>query len=104
MGHPLKRLLAKDATRTQRESYEIVGNQQLQKSLAPVRNWYRLSHTYNMELHKVFRLNIPAVRRYQGEHKVLHFIGKDKPWHCVDGIVEMPEDPSPYLLFYAEMV
>ncbi len=48
-----------------------------------------------MELHKVFRLNIPAVRRYQGEHKVLHFIGKDKPWHCVDGISRDARGPKP---------
>jgi glycogenin len=67
-------------------------------------NWYRLSFTYNMEMHKVFRLNIPAVLRYRNEHKVLHFIGKDKPWHFEDGQVEVPEDASPYFKFYAEMV
>ena len=70
----------------------------------PARNWYRLSYTYNMEMHKVFRMYIPAVLRYRDEHKVLHFIGKDKPWHFDDGRVDVPDDASEYFKFYAEMV
>lgn len=68
------------------------------------RNWHRLSFTYNMEMHKVYRFYIPAVLRYAPEHKVLHFIGKEKPWHFPDGRVDVPEDASPYFRFYAEMV
>lgn len=44
----------------------------------------------------------PAVRRYQDEVKVLHFIGKDKPWHFADGRVDT--DGSAYGHVYAEMV
>jgi glycogenin glucosyltransferase len=73
-------------------------------SAEPKRNWFRLSFTYNMEMHRVFRLNIPAVRRYKNERKVLHFIGKEKPWHFDDGNVPAPENASPYSEFYAEMV
>ena len=57
-----------------------------------------------MALHKVFRLNIPAVLRHRAEHTVLHFIGRDKPWHFVNGKVEKPEESSPYFEFYTEMV
>jgi glycogenin glucosyltransferase len=68
------------------------------------RNWFRLSFTYNMEMHKVYRYYIPAVLRYRDEHKILHFIGKDKPWHFPDGHVETPDDANAYFGFYAEMV
>lgn len=44
----------------------------------------------------------PAVRRYQDEVKVLHFIGKDKPWHFADGRIDT--DGSAYGQIYAEMV
>ncbi|KAF9881211.1 glycogenin [Colletotrichum karsti] len=71
---------------------------------AEERNWYRLSFTYNMEMHKVYRFYIPAALRYRDEHKVLHFIGKDKPWHFDDGRVEVEDDAGPYQRFYADMV
>ncbi|OLN85018.1 Glycogenin-1-like protein 2 [Colletotrichum chlorophyti] len=68
------------------------------------RNWFRLSFTYNMEMHKVYRFYVPAALRYRDEHKVLHFIGKDKPWHFEDGRIEAPDDAGPYHDFYADMV
>ncbi|KAJ9148391.1 Glycogenin [Pleurostoma richardsiae] len=68
------------------------------------KNWFRLSYTYNIEMHKVFRMYIPAVLRYREEHKVLHFIGKEKPWHFLDGEIEVPEGASPYFKFYVDMV
>ncbi|WYZ38835.1 hypothetical protein EsH8_III_000749 [Colletotrichum jinshuiense] len=68
------------------------------------RNWFRLSFTYNMEMHKVYRFYIPAAMRYKDDHKVLHFIGKDKPWHFDEGRVEVPADGGAYQQFYADMV
>lgn len=68
------------------------------------RNWYRLSFTYNMEMHKVYRFWVPAALRYRDEHKVLHFIGEDKPWHFDEGRVEVPDDAGVYQHFYADMV
>ena len=94
-GHPVKELLHKkcdlDATKTP-------GNK------PSSRNWYRLSFTYNMEMHKVYRMYISAVHRYQDEHKILHFIGKDKPWHFPDGKVDDEGDTSAYSKFYIDMV
>ncbi|KAL8348723.1 hypothetical protein RB598_001815 [Gaeumannomyces tritici] len=66
--------------------------------------WHRLSFTYNIEMHRVYRLYMPAILRYRDEHKVLHFIGRDKPWHFADGMVDVSKDPSPYSRFYADMV
>lgn len=86
-GHPMKQLLAEK---------ENIG--------CTIHSWYRLSFTYNMEMHKVYRMYIPAVRRYQHEHKVLHFIGKEKPWHFPNGEVDHVENASAYYLFYGEMV
>jgi glycogenin glucosyltransferase len=68
------------------------------------RNWYRLSFTYNLEMHKVFRLNIPAILRYRDELRILHFIGKDKPWHFDCDKIERPVDANAYFDFYIEMV
>lgn len=68
------------------------------------KGWFRLSFTYNMEMHKVYRLYIPAAMRYQDEHRILHFIGKQKPWHFEDGQVQLEEDAGPYDKFYADMV
>ncbi|GKT49180.1 glycogenin-1 [Colletotrichum spaethianum] len=68
------------------------------------RNWFRLSFTYNMEMHRVYRFYIPAALRYKDEHKILHFIGKDKPWHYEGGKVDMPDDAGAYQHFYADMV
>lgn len=86
-GHPMKQLLAKN---------ENIG--------CDIHSWYRLSFTYNMEMHKVYRMYIPAALRYRTEHKVLHFIGKEKPWHFSNGEVGHMEDASAYSLFYGEMV
>jgi glycogenin glucosyltransferase len=86
-GHPMKQLLAKE---------ENIG--------CAIHSWYRLSFTYNMEMHKVYRMYIPAARRYQLEHKVLHFIGNEKPWHFPNGEVDHVENPSAYSRFYGEMV
>jgi glycogenin glucosyltransferase len=94
-GHPMKPLLATDT-----EAGRTVGTH----AERTAHTWYRLSFTYNMEMHKVYRFYIPAVLRYRREHKVLHFIGKDKPWHFADGKVENPEDAPAYFQFYAEMV
>ncbi|KLU90050.1 D-galacturonic acid reductase [Magnaporthiopsis poae ATCC 64411] len=66
--------------------------------------WHRLSFTYNIELYRMYRLNMPAMLRYKDQHKVLHFIGKEKPWHFADGVVDISQDPSPYLRFYADNV
>lgn len=41
---------------------------QLDPSRGPA--WYRLSYTYNMEMHKVYRMYVPAVLRYRSQHKV----------------------------------
>jgi len=68
------------------------------------RNWFRLSFTYNMEMHSVYRFYIPAALRYKDQHKVLHFIGKDKPWHYENGRVNTPDDAGAYHRFYADMV
>lgn len=86
LGHPMQSLLPDTAA-----------------TVAP-RPWHRLSFTYNMEMHKVYRFYIPAVLRYRSQHKVLHFIGKDKPWHFPDGKVERPEDAPAYYQFYCEMI
>ncbi len=106
-GHPLKRVLADQEVAANGRSgngYTLVSDHQQLSQKAAAKNWYRLSFTYNMEMHKVFRLNIPAVLRYRDEHKVLHFIGKDKPWHFKDGKVEAPADAGAYFKFYSEMV
>jgi glycogenin glucosyltransferase len=42
--------------------------------------------------------------RYKDEHAVLHFIGKDKPWHFECGKVSVGEKPAAYDEFYADMV
>jgi glycogenin len=97
-GHPLKQLLATGKTTQAGIAYEE-GDSELQK-----RNWYRLSFTYNLEMHKVFRFYIPATLRYRSEHKVLHFIGLDKPWHFPDGKLIPPEDAPVYYQFYCESV
>jgi glycogenin glucosyltransferase len=90
LGHPMQSLVSgSDAEGSKREASHP---------------WYRLSFTYNMEMHKVYRFYIPAVLRYRPQHKVLHFIGKDKPWHFLDGKVERAEDASAYFQFYCEMV
>jgi glycogenin glucosyltransferase len=90
LGHPMQSLVSgSDAEGSKREASHP---------------WYRLSFTYNMEMHKVYRFYIPAVLRYRPQHKVLHFIGKDKPWHFPDGKVERPEDAPAYFQFYCEMV
>ncbi|TKW57643.1 Glycogenin-1 [Colletotrichum tanaceti] len=68
------------------------------------RNWFRLSFTYNMEMHRVYRFYIPAALRYRDEHKILHFIGKDKPWHYEGGRVDVPDDAGAYHQFYVDMV
>ncbi|KAK1983477.1 family 8 glycosyl transferase [Colletotrichum cereale] len=68
------------------------------------RNWFRLSFTYNMEMHRVYRFYIPAALRYKDQHKILHFIGKDKPWHYEDGKVDTPDGAGAYDHFYADMV
>ncbi len=104
MSHPLKRLLGKDGACSNTGDDHIASDQKMQRDSLPARLWYPLSYTYNMELHKVYRLNIPAVLRYRAEHKVIHFIGKDKPWHFVNGELDTPEEPSPYYKFYSEMV
>lgn len=89
LGHPMKAdLLAAGGEATKQTS----------------RTWYRLSYTYNMEMHKVYRMYIPAVLRYRAEHKVLHFIGKEKPWHFEGGKVERPDDAPAYFDFYVDMV
>ncbi|KAI3572909.1 family 8 glycosyl transferase [Fusarium oxysporum f. sp. albedinis] len=75
-----------------------------QNSVAHERNWYRLSCTYNLAMHQVYRLYIPATLRYANEHKVLHFIGKLKPWHFSKGKVPLADDAAAYEQFYAAMV
>ncbi|KAF4119676.1 Glycosyl transferase family 8 [Geosmithia morbida] len=87
LGHPVKRLLS---------------NQESPDPAA--RAWFRLSFTYNMQMHKVYRLYVSAVLRYRSQHKVIHFLGKDKPWNFPDGKVEAPEDTSAYFEFYCDMV
>ena len=95
LGHPIKHLLtSSQGGNTTRATSNAGGD----------RSWYRLSFTYNMEMHKVYRFYIPAVLRYRSEHKVLHFIGKDKPWHFTDGKVDNPADAPAYFNFYVEMV
>lgn len=73
-SHPYKELLVDDRQINGIEN----GDGQAVKA-QPTRNWYRLSFTYNIEIHKVYRYYVPAILRYKDKHKVLHFIGKDKP-------------------------
>ena len=94
-GHPAKEAL--------RENSDANGTKALADGDTS-RNWYRLSFTYNMEMHKVYRMYISAVQRYKDEHKILHFIGKDKPWHFTDGKVDDEGDTSAYFKFYVDMV
>lgn len=73
-------------------------------SAANRKTWFRLSFTYNMEMHKVYRLYIPAAMRYQDQHHILHFIGKQKPWHFEDGHISLEDNAGAYDEFYANMV
>ncbi|KAF4965393.1 hypothetical protein FSARC_6807 [Fusarium sarcochroum] len=75
-----------------------------QHGVTQEKNWYRLSCTYNLAMHQVYRLYIPATLRYVKEHKVLHFIGKVKPWHFSKGVVPLTDDAPAYEQFYAAMV
>ncbi|KAM0551274.1 hypothetical protein ACHAPJ_008619 [Fusarium lateritium] len=75
-----------------------------QDGVSQEKNWYRLSCTYNLAMHQVYRLYIPATLRYVKEHKVLHFIGKVKPWHFSKGVVPVTDDAPAYEQFYASMV
>ncbi|TEA17964.1 Glycogenin-1 [Colletotrichum sidae] len=105
-NHPSRLLLRKNladgADGDEKESQQ----QQQEPSSAAERNWFRLSFTYNMEMHKVYRFYIPAALRYRDEHKVLHFIGKDKPWHYEGGKVEFEggDGGNAYQAFYTDMV
>ncbi|KAH6688508.1 family 8 glycosyl transferase [Plectosphaerella plurivora] len=74
------------------------------REAAPGPPWHRLEFAYNMEMHRVYRLYIPAAMRYREQHAVLHFIGRDKPWHFEDGKVPLGEKPAAYDEFYADMV
>ncbi|KAK2019473.1 family 8 glycosyl transferase [Colletotrichum eremochloae] len=90
--------------RQQQQQQQGGGKGAAEGSNAGERNWFRLSFTYNMEMHRVYRFYIPAALRYKDQHKVLHFIGKDKPWHYKDGKVDTPDDAGAYHHFYADMV
>lgn len=65
--------------------------------------WQRLSFGYNMELHKVYRLYMPAINFYWERIRVAHFIGRDKPWDFEEGVV-VEGDGSMYSKMYGEMV
>lgn len=65
--------------------------------------WERLSFLYNLEMYRTYRLYMPAINRVKGEIKVVHFIGKVKPWDLVGGEVETV-DGSAFEGFYREMV
>ncbi|KDE09108.1 hypothetical protein MVLG_00823 [Microbotryum lychnidis-dioicae p1A1 Lamole] len=43
-------------------------------------NWYRLKYTYNVTP-SAYYTYAPAFRRHGHDVSVLHFIGKNKPWH-----------------------
>jgi glycogenin glucosyltransferase len=43
------------------------------------RNWHRLSFTYNCTPNAQYQWE-PAYRHYKSNIKMVHFIGKDKPW------------------------
>lgn len=43
------------------------------------RNWHRLSFTYNCTPNAEYQWE-PAYRHYKSNIKMVHFIGKDKPW------------------------
>jgi len=94
-NHPMKQVLAENDPAQQTRG---------KGQTSSARNWFRLSSIYNLEMHKVFRLNIPAALRYRNELKMVHFIGKDKPWHFPDGDLERPADANAYFDFYTEMV
>lgn len=52
------------------------------------RPWHRLSFTYNCAPNAEYQWE-PAYRHYKSDIKVVHFIGKDKPWikgrHALSG-------------------
>lgn len=64
--------------------------------------FHKLSFMYNLELHRVYRLYMPAILHYRDDLKIAHFIGKDKPWNLKRG--SPPCDDSTYSRFYAELV
>jgi alpha-N-acetylglucosamine transferase len=64
------------------------------------RQWEKLSFMYNMELYPTYRLYMPAVNKWKDEIKIIHFIGKRKPW-AVDPN-EKPIDDTAYSKFYQE--
>lgn len=43
------------------------------------RNWHRLSFTYNLTPNAEYQWE-PAYRYYKSNIKMVHFIGRDKPW------------------------
>ncbi|SCU96247.1 LAFA_0G05204g1_1 [Lachancea sp. 'fantastica'] len=42
--------------------------------------WIRLPFAYNMTIPNAGYQNVPAVKYFRDEIKLVHFIGKDKPW------------------------
>ncbi|KAJ1657483.1 glycogenin glucosyltransferase [Dispira simplex] len=69
----------------------------------------RLAFTDNFTATAVYTY-APAFRRYQSQVRVVHFIGRTKPWHCTtfsDGTLRLPpgadEGWRPYYQYWWEM-
>ncbi|KAI9739854.1 MAG: glycogenin glucosyltransferase [Claussenomyces sp. TS43310] len=70
--------------------------------------FHRLSACYNLELHHVYRIYMPAFHHFRPRLALVHFIGRVKPWHLgprgsIAAAAAAPED-SAYARLYDDFV